>query len=100
MTVDTPFPSRPGTPFWDPRGRFGMSGLGDEYQTARWINAVTSGALATEGALMTQGCPYGMLYNPATYSCQLGVTGTATGNAGMWVLLAVGVGIFLFSRGR
>ena len=27
MTVNTPFPQRPPTPFWDPRGRFGMSAI-------------------------------------------------------------------------
>jgi len=119
MTVDTPFPNRPATPFWDPRGVFasgnwgsglpedlGLAGLGDGQQTAaRVLDVITAGAGAAERSLFYPrgggSCPIGMVFNPEVWACQPGGTVTASASpGGVLIIIAIGLGLFFFARGR
>ena len=102
MTVQTPFPGRPATPFWDPRGKTGMAGLGDTATDV--LNAIAAGSIAAERTLVggqyVSTCPVGMVYNPTLALCQPGVSGTVTasGNSGLLILVGIGVLIFMMAR--
>jgi hypothetical protein len=101
MTVDVPFPMRPPTPFWDPKGPMGGSlrGIGD---TATGIvDAATAGLVAADRALNLQSggyCPAGTVFNPQFGACQQMATLTVGGNSGMLILIAIGAVIFFMSR--
>jgi hypothetical protein len=127
VNIDTPFPDRPATPFWDPRGQPGLAGLGDytlsngqacdpglmgpvlcQDSTQRILQAIAAGSAAasqTLGAPLITGqssyalpCPAGLIYNPATLTCTPGVTATASANSGMILLLIAGAVLFFMSR--
>jgi hypothetical protein len=103
VTVETPFPQRPATPFWDPRGPMGMAGFGDTAVDV--LNAVTAGAGAAERSLIYgqaypgAGCPIGTVLNYQSGTCQPGGTVTASASSGVWILVAIGVALFFMSRG-
>ena len=96
MTVDTPFPQRPPTPFWSPRGPMGMQGLGDDATT------ITTSALndATAAFVATQqpSCPVG--YTPVGGVCQLSSSITATASVNPTMLIVIGLALYLFMKGR
>lgn len=100
MTVDVPFPERPPTPFWDPRGPMGMMGLGDTATTI--VDAATAGLIAADRSLNLQSglyCPPGTIFNPQIGVCQPGVSVTASaGGNGLVILLAIGAALFFMSR--
>jgi hypothetical protein len=125
--VSTPFPERPATPFWDPRGPMGMGALGDytlangqacdpglmgpvvcQDSTQRILNAIAAGSVAASQTLGTPlitgqssyaNCPAGLVYNPATLTCTpgVGLQVSSSGN-GMILLLIAGVAIFFMMR--
>lgn len=124
MNIDTPFPERPATPYWDPRGPMGMVGLGDyttanglpcdpgilgpglcQDSTVRILNAITAGAVAgtqqLTGPSSYAACPAGTIFNPSTMMCQPGVqvNAQASGN-GLVILLIAGAFLFYMSRNR
>lgn len=105
MTVDTPFPQRPATPFWDPRGRVGMAGLGVDASSV--LNAITQGSIAAQRSLLYGQpgygggvCPIGTIFNMDTGTCQPGGTVSASASSGVWILVAIGLGLYLFGRGQ
>lgn len=121
MTVDTPFPERPATPYWDPRGVFasgnwgsglpqdlgapGIGSLGDQQTTVRVLDAITAGSMAAERSLVNPygyagACPVGTVLNPTMGVCQPGGTVTASASSGVLILAAIGVALFFMSRGR
>ena len=97
MTVDTPFPSRPGTPFWSPRGLISMGSLGDD------VTGITTAALndAAAAYIATQqpGCPAGYVFNAAVGACQAVGTVTATGTASPGMLILIALAAYLFLKG-
>jgi hypothetical protein len=125
VNIDTPFPDRPATPFWDPRAEQpGMAGLGDytlsngqacdpglmgpvlcQDSTVRILNAITAGSAAAAQNLGTplitgqssyaQPCPAGLLYNPSTLTCTPGV-GVQVSSSGNGMLLLLIAGAVLF----
>ncbi len=76
--------------------------------TQRILNAIAAGtataAQQIAGAPLITGqssyanCPVGTIYNPATLTCQAGVTATASANSGMILLLIAGAVLFFMSR--
>jgi hypothetical protein len=99
MTVDTPFPQRPPTPFWSPRGPMGgLAGLGDDTTLATTaLNDAAAAYISTQQATAT--CPPG--YTLTAAGCQFSgtVTATASVNPTMLILLAVAA-YFLMKGGR
>jgi hypothetical protein len=101
VKVDTPFPERPGTPYWDPRG--GPSGIGDVTPLTTGINTAladaTAAYIATVNAppLGPNGQP--LVYNPSTGLWTASAT-VASSSGGLVMLLAIGALIFFMSRGR
>jgi hypothetical protein len=125
VNIDTPFPERPPTPFWDPRGPMGMGDftlangaacdpgiMGPalcQDSTARILQAIAAGSAAASQTLGTplitgqssyaQPCPAGLVYNPATLTCTpgVGLQVSSSGN-GMILLLIAGAVLFFMSR--
>jgi len=81
-----------------------MSGPLCQDTAERILAAITAGAVAANNALnpvLQSTCPSGMIYNPATATCQTGVTGTvsASGN-GTLILLAIAAALLFFGKGN
>ena len=92
MTVETPFPLRPPTPFWDPKGP--MGGIGD---VAPLVTTALNDATAAYIATQQPSCPAGTTFNPQVGTCQPTVSITAGGN-GLMILLLIGAAFFFMRR--
>jgi hypothetical protein len=73
--------------------------------TVRIINAIAAGtataaqiAAGNSLGVSSANCPLGTIYNPATLSCQPGVTATASANSGMILLLIAGAVVYFMMR--
>jgi hypothetical protein len=125
MPLRTPIPDRPATPwmhsfeerplYWDQPSRWneGMGEIdvsqitGDITDVFRTVNAGQPGTYTVQNAdgswsQYTQ--PVGNTSNlpigSVTGNFQTGVQGNLTSGAGVWILLAVGVGLLIFMRKR
>jgi hypothetical protein len=102
VTVDVPFPLRPPTPFWDPKGPMGGSlrGLGDVTPLAT-VNTALQDATAAYIATVNAP-PLGPNGLPLVYNAQTGqwtAQGSVSGSSGgMIVLLLIGAAVFFMGR--
>jgi hypothetical protein len=130
VNIETPFPDRPATPFWDPRGQQpGMAGLGDyslsngqpcdpglmgpvlcQDTTQRILQAIAAGtataAQVAAGTPLITGqssyanCPVGTIYNPSTLTCQPGVGLQASASGNGMILLLIAGAVLFFMSRR
>jgi hypothetical protein len=91
MTVNTPFPQRPPTPFWDPRGRFGMGDVTSD---------IAAGLTDATTAYLASTCPAGTTLNTTLGVCQtIGTTATGSSSSGFMLLVLVAV-VFMAGGGK
>lgn len=108
MTVQTPFPGRPATPFWDPRGMGALDPseiTGDITDVFRTVYSTQPGMLTVQnadGSVTTYRQPDGNMTNlpVGNLSGQLATSLQTSGNSGILVLLGIGALVFFMSRGK
>lgn len=112
MTVNTPFPDRPATPWLvnyppTPLGAFDLSNVTDPISNVFHTLHETETGMYIEqrpdGSVITYRQPPGSYSLPVgNVTGQLGtnVTGSLSTGTGVWILLAIGAAFLFFGRGR
>ncbi len=121
MTVQTPFPDRPATPFWSPYGVWssGRSGSGmGEVDPSSVVGNVTGDisdvfrvlysnqpgmytAQMADGSIVTYRQPEGSTGNLLVGNIQgAGSLQASPGGIGVWGLVAIGALVLFMSRGK
>ena len=77
-----------------------MGGMGDVTPLVTGIDTALNDATAAYISTQVPTCPPGYIFNSAAGGCQFANTITATASVNPGMLVLIGIGLYLFMKGR